>query len=105
MGLSNEPHLSLGYRYFWRHSHNMTIRQRRWRLSLVLAFVGCLLTSDWHTRAQVELPSRVPGTPPIPADQPFAPSNARTADGGYIATESFFPSSRCAVCHQDTHRA
>jgi tetratricopeptide (TPR) repeat protein len=36
---------------------------------------------------------------------PFSPSNARTEDGGLIATEAFFPAARCAACHQDTHRA
>ena len=43
-------------------------------------------------------------TPPIPPG-PFAPSNARTEDGGLIPVEQFFTASRCAGCHQDTHAA
>src|SRR5262249_19143434 len=35
----------------------------------------------------------------------FLPSNARTADGKLIPANQFFSSSRCAGCHQDTHRA
>ncbi|MCI0525603.1 MAG: cytochrome c family protein, partial [Acidobacteria bacterium] len=41
--------------------------------------------------------------PPIPTE-PFSPSNARTEDGKLIPVEHFFPASRCASCHQDTHR-
>jgi tetratricopeptide (TPR) repeat protein len=41
--------------------------------------------------------------PPIPTE-PFSPSNARTEDGNLIPVEQFFPASRCASCHQDTHR-
>lgn len=33
----------------------------------------------------------------------FAPSNARTVDGKLIPVEQFFPASRCANCHTDTH--
>ena len=36
---------------------------------------------------------------------PFSPSNARTLDGKLIAEADFFPASRCASCHQDTHAA
>src|SRR5262249_45226989 len=35
----------------------------------------------------------------------FSPSNARTETGDFISIEKFFPSSRCASCHQDTHTA
>jgi len=42
--------------------------------------------------------------PPIPSE-PFSPSNARTIDGQLIPVEQFFPASRCASCHQDTHAA
>jgi len=41
-------------------------------------------------------------TPPIPPGH-FAPSNAATEDGKLIPVEQFFPASRCAKCHQDTH--
>src|SRR5438128_12428258 len=40
--------------------------------------------------------------PPIPTDL-FSPSNARTIDGKLIAESDFFPASRCAGCHRDTH--
>ena len=43
-------------------------------------------------------------TPPIPPGH-FAPSNATTEDGKLIPVEQFFPASRCAKCHQDTHTA
>jgi tetratricopeptide (TPR) repeat protein len=35
----------------------------------------------------------------------FAPSNSRTLDGKPIPVDQFFPSTRCAGCHQDTHAA
>lgn len=34
---------------------------------------------------------------------PFAPSNAKTASGGFIPGEDFISSSRCAKCHTDSH--
>lgn len=37
------------------------------------------------------------------ADKPFAPSNATTHDGKFIAGENFVSSSRCATCHTDIH--
>jgi Flp pilus assembly protein TadD len=43
-------------------------------------------------------------TPPLPTEA-FAPSNARTEDGGPIPVEQFFSAKRCAGCHQDTHAA
>jgi hypothetical protein len=56
----------------------MTIRERRWQLSLLFAFVGFLLTFKGQTQAQIELTHRVPEAFSILADQPFSPSNART---------------------------
>jgi Flp pilus assembly protein TadD len=35
----------------------------------------------------------------------FLPSNARTASGELIPVEQFFPSTRCAGCHADTHKS
>lgn len=35
----------------------------------------------------------------------FAPSNSRTLDGEPIPVDQFFPSTRCAGCHHDTHAA
>ncbi|HSO73496.1 MAG TPA: multiheme c-type cytochrome, partial [Blastocatellia bacterium] len=40
--------------------------------------------------------------PPVPTGL-FSPSNARTLDGKLIPESDFFPASRCASCHQDTH--
>ncbi|HTG16030.1 MAG TPA: multiheme c-type cytochrome, partial [Blastocatellia bacterium] len=37
--------------------------------------------------------------------EPFGPSNARTESGELIPETDFFPASRCASCHQDTHAA
>lgn len=34
---------------------------------------------------------------------PFAPSNAQTASGGFIPGEDFVSSTRCAKCHTDSH--
>jgi len=42
--------------------------------------------------------------PPAPTGL-FSPSNARTIDGKLIPESDFFPASRCASCHQDTHAA
>ena len=50
-----------------------------------------------------EVGTRVPG--PLPAGEPFSPSNARTADGKLIPVAQFFPASRCVGCHRDTHAA
>ena len=36
-------------------------------------------------------------------DRPFAPSNAATHDGKFIAGEDFISSARCATCHTDIH--
>src|SRR5262249_8073032 len=42
----------------------------------------------------------------ISVPQPeLRPSNARTQDGRLIPVEQFFPASRCAGCHGDTHAA
>jgi tetratricopeptide (TPR) repeat protein len=36
-------------------------------------------------------------------EKPFAPSNATTYNGKFIAGENFISSARCAQCHTDTH--
>jgi Flp pilus assembly protein TadD len=40
-----------------------------------------------------------------PPSNPFSPSNARTVDGKLIPAGQFFPASRCASCHADTHKS
>jgi Flp pilus assembly protein TadD len=56
-------------------------------------------------RARLQSHGRAKHAPPanlIPQPE-FVPSNARTEDGRYIPVEQFFPASRCAKCHADTH--
>ncbi|MEJ7615392.1 MAG: multiheme c-type cytochrome [Pyrinomonadaceae bacterium] len=36
-------------------------------------------------------------------DNPFAPGNAKTTTGTFIAAEKFIPATRCAQCHTDSH--
>jgi tetratricopeptide (TPR) repeat protein/nitrate/TMAO reductase-like tetraheme cytochrome c subunit len=36
-------------------------------------------------------------------DKPFAPGNANTFDGRFMAAENFISSARCATCHTDIH--
>ncbi len=36
-------------------------------------------------------------------DKPFAPSNANTFDGNFIAGENFISAARCTTCHTDMH--
>ncbi|HVF57124.1 MAG TPA: tetratricopeptide repeat protein [Pyrinomonadaceae bacterium] len=38
-----------------------------------------------------------------PPGEFFSPSNSRTEDGKLIPSDQFFPASRCASCHKDTH--
>lgn len=50
-----------------------------------------------------EVGARVPG--PLPAGEPFSPSNARTEDGKLIPVSQFIRAERCVGCHKDTHAA
>jgi Flp pilus assembly protein TadD len=45
-----------------------------------------------------------PGSKP-PQPEGLAPANSRTLDGQPIPVDQFFPSTRCAGCHHDTHAA
>jgi Flp pilus assembly protein TadD len=62
-------------------------------LLYVCLFVGCLFT----VKAFDDIGK-------APQTNPFSPSNARTEDGRLIPAEQFFPASRCASCHADTHK-
>jgi tetratricopeptide (TPR) repeat protein len=63
-----------------------------------------VLTSRGQNRATESYDNEPESLGVNPNPQPqFAPSNARTADGRCIAESDFFPSSRCAGCHHDTH--
>src|SRR5690242_19170705 len=64
-----------------------------------------ILAVSWQIRAQIGQAPQPVAVMPSAGGGPFMPSNARTEDGGLIATEAFFPAARCATCHQDTHRA
>lgn len=56
-------------------------------------------------RVSAQLGSAVtPGSLPTHLEG-FAPSNSRTLDGTPIPVDQFFPSTRCAGCHHDTHAA
>jgi Flp pilus assembly protein TadD len=37
-------------------------------------------------------------------ENPFAPSNARTANAEFIAQADFIPAARCAECHKESHQ-
>ncbi|MCI0339249.1 MAG: tetratricopeptide repeat protein [Acidobacteria bacterium] len=79
-------------------------RHRAIKLALVLlsACLGLtLVAGQVSARRETERRGQIP---PIPTE-PFSPSNARTEDGKLIPVEHFFPASRCASCHQDTHKS
>ncbi len=69
-------------------------------LPLVLAVFGL---TGWAI--QVSGDSRKGRAIPPTPKEAFSPSNARTEDGGLIPVDQFFPASRCASCHKDTHAA
>jgi Cytochrome c554 and c-prime len=69
------------------------------------ALVLLILAVSWQICAQIGQAPQPVAVMPSAGGGPFSPSNARTEDGGLIATEAFFPAARCATCHQDTHRA
>ena len=85
----------------------MTTRRLRFSLLLVACSALILFTVSRFTVAlgasdNGNEPKR--SLPSVPGDG-FAPSNARTQDGQLIPESQFFPASRCAACHQDTHAA
>jgi tetratricopeptide (TPR) repeat protein len=77
---------------------------RSLKLIATAAFIGACLIAGGRTSARNgQSDAGTKRLPPIPTE-PFSPSNARTEDGKLIPVEQFFPASRCASCHQDTHR-
>lgn len=60
-------------------------------LSVFVVWLVCVEASDSQIQA--------------PQSNAFNPSNARTTDGNFIPVEEFFPASRCASCHADTHKS
>lgn len=72
-------------------------------LSIFTVLAGWRLSV--HTKAETGIfidHLKTKETPQIPKDN-FSPSNASTVDGNIIQAEHFFPASRCAECHQETH--
>ena len=77
---------------------------RNLKLTVIAALIGVCLIGGSRTSAYDDRSDGATNRiPPIPTE-PFSPSNARTEDGQLIPVEQFFPASRCASCHQDTHR-
>src|SRR5437868_2572018 len=70
---------------------------------LILLLIGLGLLSLSQARA-IGDGSKGISLPPVPVTL-FGPSNAKTESGQSIPTGQFFPASRCAGCHRDTHTA
>jgi tetratricopeptide (TPR) repeat protein len=79
-------------------------RSRNLKLAALAILIGVCLIGVRRTSAYDDRSDNgARPLPPMPADL-FSPSNARTEEGKLIPVEHFFPASRCASCHQDTHR-
>ena len=76
----------------------------RFRLILALSICLTVTLAELATADGKRNDTVVARGTPVPVE-PFGPSNARTASGELIAESDFFPASRCASCHQDTHAA
>ena len=76
------------------------------KLIVTLVFIGfCAFLVGGQTLAEQRSEDGLSRPfPAVPVGK-FEPSEARTEDDNYISAEHFFPSSRCASCHQDTHAA
>ena len=73
-------------------------------LAIAILLAACLIGSRRTSAVTGQAQDGARPLPPVPTET-FSPSNARTEDGKLIPVEQFFPASRCAACHQDTHRA
>ena len=80
----------------------MLIPKRSIQLTSAIFIIASWLTLGQANDDRDTGPRRNPPTTP---SGPFSPSNARTEDGGLISIDQFFPASRCASCHRDTHTA
>src|SRR5437867_2941926 len=74
------------------------------RLKLAIV-VFALIAAASGKLAFADKPEEAGARKPPVSIEAFSPSNARTADGGFIPVEQFFPAARCLSCHQDTHAA
>lgn len=82
----------------------LTMFNLRFKPILVISLCSVLALAEWSGAEPKPDETSAIGAIPVPRE-PFGPSNARTANGELIAESDFFPASRCASCHQDTHRA
>jgi len=73
------------------------------RTAILIIILGGGLVSSHQVSAQLAAVRKSANIPPRP--EGFAPSESRTLDGQLIPVEQFFPSTRCAGCHHDTHAA
>src|SRR5262249_49281424 len=92
---------------FGETAASVAVCGRSVKLLLLFLSAGCFVfsllasTKASTTSSAVTLPFA-----PISTPQPgVSPSNASTQDGQLITVEQFFPASRCAGCHGDTHAA
>jgi len=74
------------------------------RLRLILVLIACSAVAMSEFSAADGEPRNGERSAPVPVE-PFGPSNARTESRELIPESDFFPASRCAACHQDTHAA
>lgn len=79
-------------------------RLRALRLLLLLLAVAACGVMVWNSSRAASDGRKERPIPPRPSE-PFSPSNSRTEDGQLIPVDQFFPASRCASCHKDTHAA
>ena len=73
------------------------IRGRMYKVFLVVLFIVACLWARYQIFADNLHSDRI-------TDKLFSPSNAQTQDGTLIPVEQFFSATRCATCHQDTHK-
>jgi Flp pilus assembly protein TadD len=81
-----------------KHNHSLSIGLLT--AAAVLAAMACVCVVRGSSGERGGVGAR--NAPPIPTDL-FGPSNARTEDGKTIPVSEFFPASRCAGCHKDSH--
>jgi Flp pilus assembly protein TadD len=76
----------------------------RFKLILVFSLCSAVVASELTAAGGKLDNTNSSGRTPVPVE-PFGPSNARTETNELIPESDFFPASRCASCHQDTHAA
>src|SRR5438105_3276177 len=75
------------------------------RASLLVALLGWIAFAALPSDASTLASEAARGGYELPfGSNPFAPSNAATTTGGFIAQSDFIPGARCASCHAAEHR-